>query len=100
MCARIWILYVEVTINEMVIPFKETFYTTSEYLLSKSIKWGIKLWSFVKSNTKFKWDFNVYCWKGINIMEKSRPTRRCCEMVSDVKTDMRAHNCNRELNLL
>jgi len=50
-----------ITVNEMMIMYKGKYCAIRQYLPSKPVKWGIKIWCLTDSVTKYVSNFDVYC---------------------------------------
>ena len=55
-----WNLHKEVSIDKMMVPYKDKFCSIRQYLPSKPTKWGIKVWCLAGAITKYVYHFEVY----------------------------------------
>ena len=68
-CKAVWNLGRILTIDEMMIFYKRTYFPIRQYMLNKCQKWGLKVWCLACSYSKYVWAFEIYCGKK-NIIPK------------------------------
>jgi hypothetical protein len=58
-----WNLGQIVTIDEIMVRYKETYCPARQYMPKKSVKWGVKIRCAVDFKSKFIYDIDIYCGK-------------------------------------
>jgi len=58
---REWTLGKYLTIDEMMIRYKGSYYLARQYMPKKPQKWGIKVWCLANSTSKYVFNFEIYC---------------------------------------
>jgi hypothetical protein len=64
-CMKKWSLGKFLTIDEMMVRYKGSYYPIRQYMPKKLEKWGIKFWILVDLASKFIYCFEVYCGKNV-----------------------------------
>lgn len=59
----IWKFRECMTIDDMMVKYKDKYCCIKKYLPSKPIKWGIKIWCMINVRCKLMSNFKVYCRK-------------------------------------
>jgi hypothetical protein len=62
---REWSLGKFLTIDEMMVRYKGSFYPICQYMPKKPEKWMIKFWVLADSMSKFIYCFDIYCGKNL-----------------------------------
>lgn len=60
-CKAAWNLRKNLTIEEMMIRYKDTHNPICQYIPNKPQKWGLKVWCLACSVSKYVWNFEFYC---------------------------------------
>ena len=61
----------EITVDECVIPYKGHYYFIKQFMPDKPVRFGIKVWMFDSSKSKFVWQIEVYFDEGTRTGEHS-----------------------------
>ena len=59
-CKENWNLGQEITIDEMMVPYKGKYCHVIQHLPSKLVKWGLKVWCLMDARSKYVSTFNVH----------------------------------------
>ena len=62
-CMKEWSLGKFLTIDEMMVRYKGSYFLIRQYIPKKLEKWGIKIWILSDSVSKFIYCFEIYCGK-------------------------------------
>jgi hypothetical protein len=54
----------EVTVDELVIPYKRKYCNFRQYMREKPVRFGLKLWCLASSRSRYVYNLNVFLWKG------------------------------------
>ena len=60
-CMREWALGEFLIIDEMMVCYKGMYCPAHQYISKKPEKWGIKIWCLVDSQSKYVYNFDIYC---------------------------------------
>jgi hypothetical protein len=63
-----WQLGKYLTVDEMMIGYKGTYYPATQHLPNKPKKWGVKVWCLTDSKSKYIYDFEIYCGKSNDVV--------------------------------
>jgi hypothetical protein len=74
-CKKVWNLGKYFTIDEMMVGYKGSYCPARQYLPNKPTKWGIKIWCLADSMTKFVYNFEVYCGRNGDDVERATTAR-------------------------
>lgn len=74
---KTWVLGKFITIDEMMVQYKDSYCLLRQYMPQKPQKLGIKIWQLVCSITKFVWNFEIHCGKNPLVGDLEHGTR--CE---------------------
>jgi hypothetical protein len=73
---RDWMLGKYITMDEMMINYKDNYCLARQYMPKKPQKWGIKVWCLAYSISKYVYNFDIYCGKVENIGGGDVPVER------------------------
>ena len=74
-----WNLGDKVTIDEMMVQYKDNYCLIHQYMPKKPTKWRIKVWCLTDSVSRYVWALEVYCGtnKGVPGIKGSKNGRLC-----------------------
>ena len=74
-CKKEWKLVEFITIDETMVRYKDKYCPTKQYMPKIPIKWRLKVWYAIDPNSKFIYDFDVYCGKNMQSIDGQESSR-------------------------
>ena len=64
LCKEMWNLKKKMTVDEIMIQYKGKYYLIRQHMPKKPTKWRFKVWCLTDSESKYVWNFEIYCGGG------------------------------------